>query len=114
MAKKLTDPNKVKKVVDEFCKLEKPTFSKLLMELGIAQRSYYNYLDKNDEISDHLMRASLYMVNKHEEGLYDKNVAGHIFFLKCFKKVITFRENDTILEGTGEIKVTANVIRKEK
>lgn len=108
----VSDPKKVRKIVDEYCELEKPTKAKLLMMLGITQRTMYTYLSHEDEIAELIQEALLYLTHKHEERLYDRNAAGSIFFLKTLRKFIDFKEHNPLNNDDGDIKLTIKVREK--
>ena len=59
-----------------------PTISGLAIHLGYASRQSIYDLQKNKEFSYTIKRAVLRIESTHEAGLYGKNVAGHIFWLK--------------------------------
>ena len=78
----LTEELKTK--LKEFKELKKPTVAKLCRELKFAQRkSLYEYMSRDDEVGKAILDAWLYILEKHEERLYERSPTGSIFYLKC-------------------------------
>jgi hypothetical protein len=110
--RKLSDINEVKKIVEEYKLNTKPTLSGLARALGIHPDTLYRNSDRDDEIGDILVDTYLWLIQKHEEALWDsKNYVSHIFWLKCLKKHMTFKEN-VDSEKIDKIHFTYEVVDK--
>ncbi len=99
--KKLTNLEDVKKIVEEYLKLTKPTLSGLCRKFKVTWNTLYRAMDEENEIGEHLRDAYMFLVQKHEEGLYEKICSGHMFWLRSIRKYIDFSDNDTVLDQSN-------------
>jgi len=110
--RKLSDVKKVTALVNEFKKKDKPTLAGLARALSIHPDTLYRNIDREDKIGELLLDTYLWMVEKHEEALWDsKNYVAHIFWLKCLKKHITFKENKDI-DTQDKIHLTYEIVER--
>lgn len=89
----LQDVEKIKKIVDEYITLEQPTFVGLCRKLGVCANTVYHAMDRDDDISEELKRAWMYLIDFWEHRLCEKNYVAAIFYLKTVRK-FGFRWND--------------------
>lgn len=115
MAKRKWDEHNIeelKKRIDEFKLLKRPTLSGLSRLLEIHPDTLYRNTDREDGVGDILLDAYLWLVQQHEEALWDsKNYGAHIWWLKTLKKHITFNENHDPLMPE-EIHFTYELVKK--
>jgi len=115
MKKKLTDIEAVKKKVDEFKQNKKPTLAGLCRMLKVAPNTLYRAMDDEDEVGDLLMDAYLYLVQMHEEGLYNASCYGHAFWLRSIRKYIDFSGGETVVDQKNVSKsFILNIIEPDK
>lgn len=114
--RQLNDVKLVKDSIDDYLSHVKyPTLTGVSRILGIHPDTLYRNIDREDDIGDLLLDVYLRIVEAHETGLWDRSCAGHIFFLKCLKKHITFRENDNPNDAPSKpTEFTFKILEKEK
>lgn len=60
-----------------------PTVNGLTLHLGFCNKStLYDYAKREDRLSNPIKKALTRIEQRHEEGLYGRSPAGHIFALK--------------------------------
>jgi hypothetical protein len=108
----LNNVEEVREIVNRYLQTDRPTQSGLARMLRIHRDTLYRNIDREDDIGDILMDAYLYIVQKHEEHLYDSSCGGSIFYLKTLKKHFTFKENDEVINKP--IDLTFRIIDKRE
>jgi len=115
-AEKLTNITEVKKFCNDFKKMEKPTLAGLCRKLKVSAHTFYNKLDRDDEIGHELRDAYMYLIERHEEGLWGTKPVPHMFYLKTIGKLgFRFKEDDPITEATPKnVDVNINIVKPKK
>jgi len=115
LTKKIVEP-----IVKEFITKDKPTKAGLLRQLKCCQDTLYRAIDRIDhqdpeqrEVAKLLREALLYITEKHEERLYDKQCVGSIFYLKAVCKMVDYRERHEEPK-TDDKKITLEIIDKNE
>lgn len=112
--RKLDDVKAVGEIIAAYKANPKPTLSGLARALKIHPDTLYRNMDREDDIGDLLMDAYLYMVEMHEEKLYEKGAVGSIFWLKCLKKYITFKDTPDESIKTPNLNFTYEIVDKTR
>jgi len=115
--RKLTDVDKVRKVVDAFIKNPYPTASGLVIALGIKHlATLHKYMDEESEIGDLLCRAYLHIVYSHEIRMFDSKATPSIYYLKTLRKLgFNFRDTDpdAFKEPPKQENITFNIVKRD-
>ena len=108
----------LRKIIAEFITSETPTIAGLIRKCKLHDYNQFHfYMKEKGEIGELFSDAYMYMVQTHEERLFNKGAAvNSIFTLKCLRKLgVSYREmspEETDDKGKDGTKLTIEVVSK--
>ena len=83
---KLNDLEKVKSVINEYKKDDKPTFVGLCRMLGVMPQALYAAMDRDDDIADAIKDGWTWLIYCWEKRLYSSQPTPAMFYLKTIRR----------------------------